>query len=175
MRLVTLLPAMVIAPAGLICYGMTAQNQSHWFGYMAGVAMSNWGSYWYFTNTLVRIPFSESRSRSSDQSPVPEFRSETNVQAYAMDSYNANVAEMLVIMNLGKQAISFGMGFGLLNWVLEHGYATIVAGAFTAVLCVDTFAVIPFWFFGKKIRQATSVGRLARMHQRSIIDPNMTH
>lgn len=55
MRLVTLLPAMVVAPAGLICYGMTAQKQGHWFGYMAGVAMSNWGSYWYFTNTLVSI------------------------------------------------------------------------------------------------------------------------
>lgn len=68
-----------------------------------------------------------------------------------MDSYNANVAEMLVIMNLGKQAISFGMGFGLLDWVLQHGYATIVAGAFTAVLCVDTFAVLPFWFFGRRL------------------------
>jgi len=100
---------------------------------------------------------------------------ELTIQAYAMDSYNSNVAEMLVIMNLGKQAISFGMGFGLLDWVTEHGYANIVAGAFTAVLCVDTFAVLPFWFFGKKIRKATSVGRLARMHQRSIIDPNMTH
>lgn len=53
MRLVILLPAMVIAPAGLICYGMTAQNKGHWFGYMAGVAMTNWGAYWYFTNTLV--------------------------------------------------------------------------------------------------------------------------
>lgn len=92
-----------------------------------------------------------------------------------MDSYNANVAEMLVIMNLGKHAISFDMGFGLLNWVLEHGYAIIVAGAFTTVLCVDTFTVLPFWYFGKKIRKATSVGRLARMHERSIIDPNMTH
>ena len=53
MRLTVLFPAMVIAPAGLICYGMTAANQGHWFGYMAGVAMTNWGSYFYFTNTLV--------------------------------------------------------------------------------------------------------------------------
>ena len=29
--------------------------------------------------------------------------------------------QMLVITNLGKQAISFGMGYGVLNWVLEHG------------------------------------------------------
>ena len=92
-----------------------------------------------------------------------------------MDSHNANVAEMFVMMNLGKQAISFGIGFGLLDWVLEHRYASIVVGVFTAVLCVDTFAVLSFWFFGKTIRKATSVGRLTRMHEQIIIDPNMTH
>jgi len=92
-----------------------------------------------------------------------------------MDSYNSNVAEMLVIMNLGKQAISFGMGYGVLNWVLDYGYDKIIAGAFTIVLALDTFAVILFYFFGKRIRQFTSVGPLSRMHQRSIIDPNMTH
>jgi len=53
MRLTVLFPAMIIAPAGLICYGMTAAKQAHWFGYMAGVAMTNWGAYFYFTNTLV--------------------------------------------------------------------------------------------------------------------------
>ena len=92
-----------------------------------------------------------------------------------MDSYNANIPEMLVIMNLGKQAISFGMGYGVLNWVLENGYAKIISGAFAAVLAVDTFFVFIFYFWGKKIRAATSRGALARMHQRSIIDPNMTH
>lgn len=30
--------------------------------------------------------------------------------AYAVDSYQANTSEMLIAMNLGKQAISFGMG-----------------------------------------------------------------
>lgn len=97
------------------------------------------------------------------------------MQAYAIDSYNSNVAEMLVIMNLGKQAISFGMGYGLLDWVSEYGYDKIIAGAFTVVLALDTFAMLGFYFFGKKIRRKTSVGPLARMHQRSIIDPNMTH
>jgi len=69
---------------------------------MAGVAMTNWGAYFYFTNTLVRV--------------FLQFK--TNFKAYAIDSYNSNVAEMLVIMNLGKQAIiSFGMGYGVLDWV----------------------------------------------------------
>jgi len=54
MRLIVLLPAMVIAPAGLICYGVTAQNTGHWMGLMAGVAMTSWAAYFYFTNTLVK-------------------------------------------------------------------------------------------------------------------------
>lgn len=70
MRLGVLLPAMLIAPAGLILYGMTAQKQLHWVGYFAGVAMTDWGSYFYFTFTL----------------------------AYAVDSYQANTSEMLIAM-----------------------------------------------------------------------------
>jgi hypothetical protein len=92
-----------------------------------------------------------------------------------MDAYNANIPEMLVIMNLGKQAISFGMGYGVLDWVLEDGYANIIAGAFTAVLAANLLMAIPFYIWGKKIRRWTSSGALARMHQRSIMDPGMVH
>lgn len=45
MRLGVLIPAAIIAPCGLIVYGLTAQHQLHWFGYFAGVAMTDWGSY----------------------------------------------------------------------------------------------------------------------------------
>ncbi|KAF9892977.1 hypothetical protein FE257_000569 [Aspergillus nanangensis] len=93
MRLPVMLPAMLIAPAGLIVYGFTAERNLHWMGYFAGVAMDQFGSYFYFTITL----------------------------AYAVDSYYANTSEMLIAMNLGKQAISFGMGSYLLDWILESG------------------------------------------------------
>lgn len=83
MRLGVMIPAMVIAPAGLVVYGLTAQNNLHWVGYFAGVAMVDWSSYFYFTFAL----------------------------SYAVDSYNANTSEMLIAMNIGKQAISFGMGY----------------------------------------------------------------
>lgn len=82
MRLGVILPAMVIGPAGLVVYGLTAQYNLHWVGYFAGVAMVDWAALFYFTFTL----------------------------AYAIDSYNANSAEMLIAMNVGKNAISFGMG-----------------------------------------------------------------
>jgi hypothetical protein len=125
MRLGVLLPAMLIvcpssltplkipllipssqAPAGLVVYGVTAQNQLHWIGYFAGVAMTDWGSYFYFTFTL----------------------------AYAVDSYPANTSEMLIAMCIGKQIISFAFGLYLLEWVETSGYVVIIAGVFVAGL-----------------------------------------
>ncbi|KAF2841196.1 MFS general substrate transporter [Patellaria atrata CBS 101060] len=138
MRLIVLLPAMLIAPAGLIVYGLTAERNLHWFGYFAGVAMCNWGAYFYFTFTL----------------------------AYAVDSYTANMSEMLIAMNLGKQAISFGMGLYLLDWILEIGYAKVIAGIFCGVLLANNLALIPFMLWGKKIRVFTSKTGLARLHNR---------
>lgn len=74
MRLGVLLPALLVAPAGLILFGMTAQKDLHWIGYFFGVAMVQWAAYFYFTVTL----------------------------AYAVDSYTANLSEFLIIANLGK-------------------------------------------------------------------------
>jgi hypothetical protein len=139
MRLGVLLPAMLIGPAGLIVYGYTAQDNLHWFGYFAGVAMVNWSAYFYFTFSL----------------------------AYAVDSYTVNLSEMLIAMNLGKQAISFAMGFKLLTWILENGYVNVIAGIFCGVLAANDVALLVFMFFGKKIRIATSKTWLARMHKRT--------
>lgn len=52
MRLGVMLPAMIIGPAGLILYGLAAQNDLHWIAYFVGVAMVDWASYFYFTFAL---------------------------------------------------------------------------------------------------------------------------
>lgn len=52
MRLGVLWPAAIIAPCGLIIYGFTAQQNLNWVGYFVGVAMCDWGSYFFFTFTL---------------------------------------------------------------------------------------------------------------------------
>ncbi|KAJ5918107.1 MFS transporter [Penicillium verhagenii] len=57
--------------------------------------------------------------------------------AYAVDSYYANTSEMLIAMNLGKQAISFGMGSYLLEWILERGYAVVISGISGGVLLAN--------------------------------------
>ncbi|KAK6858767.1 hypothetical protein PG995_005331 [Apiospora arundinis] len=81
MRLGVMLPAMVIAPAGLILYGLTAEHNLHWMGYLMGNGMMSWGAYFYFSFAL----------------------------AYAVDSYNTNTSEMLIAMNLGNFGLSINL------------------------------------------------------------------
>ncbi|KAK4034364.1 major facilitator superfamily domain-containing protein [Parachaetomium inaequale] len=140
MRLGVMLPVMLLAPAGLIVYGFAAERDLHWVAYFAGVAMNNFASYFYFTFTL----------------------------AYAIDSYTANVSEMLIAMNLGKQAISFGMGLDLLNWVLQHGYAVMIAGVFCVVVLVNNLTLVVFMLWGKRIRRFMASTWLARVHRASV-------
>ncbi|OKP15099.1 hypothetical protein PENSUB_2247 [Penicillium subrubescens] len=139
MRLPALFPALLLAPAGLIVYGFTAERNLHWIGFFAGVAMDQFASYFYFTFTL----------------------------AYAVDSYYANTSEMLIAMNLGKQAISFGMGSYLLDWILSRGYAVVISGIFGGVLLANNLMVIVFILFGKRIRRWTAHSWLGKLHQRT--------
>lgn len=138
MRLGVMIPAMVIAPAGLILYGLTAERNLHWIGYFFGGGMTQWAGYFYFSFAL----------------------------AYAVDSYNANTSEMLIAMNLGKQAISFGLSVNLLDWVLDTGYAVVISGIFCAVLVLNNFMLIVFMIWGKEIRKSMAGSWLAKFHGR---------
>jgi hypothetical protein len=140
MRLGVMLPAMLIAPAGLIVFGFAAERKLTWVAYFAGVVLTQFSSYFYFTFTL----------------------------AYAIDSYTSNISEMLIAMNLGKQAISFGMGIDLLEWVLQYGYAVMIAGVFGGLLLANNLALLVFMAWGKKIRAFMARTWLARVHRSSI-------
>lgn len=140
MRLGVILPAMLIAPAGIILYGFAAEKDLHWTAYFFGVGMDQWGALFYFSFTL----------------------------AYAVDSYQANTSEMLIAMNLGKQAISFGMGIYLLDWILERGFAVTISGIFAGILLANNLMLIVFMIWGKKIRIFMTKTWLARLHKRTI-------
>ena len=86
----------------------------------------------------------------------------------------ANTSEMLIAMCVGKQLISFAFGIYLLDWVLEDGYAAIVAGAFCAVLFVNNLMILPFQIYGKRIRTYYAGTWLAKMHRRTVKQV-MTH
>jgi hypothetical protein len=85
-----------------------------------------------------------------------------------MDSYEANVPEMLIAMNIGKQAISFGFGYEVINWITKDGYVTVFAGIFCSVLLVNNLAVFVFLVFGKRLRAWYPRTRLAKIHKGSI-------
>lgn len=108
--------------------------------------MCDWGSYFFFSFTL----------------------------AYAVDSYQANTSEMLIAMCVGKQLISFGFGLDLLDWILDSGYAIIIAGVFTAVLLANNLALLIFIFYGKRIRTFYHNTWLSKMHKDTITQV-MTH
>ena len=139
MRLGALLPPMIIAPVGLVIYGCTAQFHLHWIGFFFGVGMCQFAAYFYFTYTM----------------------------AYAVDSYSASLPELLIATNLGKSAISFGMGYGVIEWVNQYGYATMIAGAYMAILLSITSVVIVFMIWGKRIRIFMHNSWIGQLHQRA--------
>ncbi|KAJ9165407.1 MFS general substrate transporter [Coniochaeta hoffmannii] len=139
-RLWCLVPVIFIAPASLILYGYSAERQLHWVGLVFGVGLFQFGSFFYMTYTL----------------------------AYAMDSYESNVPEMLIAMNIGKQSISFGFGFKILDWIAQYGYVKVFAGIFTGVMTINNLAVVIFLVWGKDMRRWIAQTWLARMHRRSL-------
>lgn len=70
-------------------------------------------------------------------------------------------------MNMGKTVISFGVGFKVLDWVEERGYATIIAGILSGVLFVNCAMVVVFMVVGKRMRVWYSTSRLQRMQRRT--------
>ena len=138
MRLGVLLIPALVTPAGLILYGLTAQRGLHWIGFFLGAGILAWGSYFFFSFTV----------------------------AYAVDSYFANTSEMLIAMNIGKQAISFGFGYAVVDWVMQRGYAVVVAGIFTGVLLANNLMVIVFMLWGKRIRRFMASTKLSKLHRR---------
>lgn len=52
MRLISLVPAILITPAGILCYGLTAYYKKHWIGMFIGNAMFQCGAYMGYVITL---------------------------------------------------------------------------------------------------------------------------
>ncbi|KAI0435770.1 putative MFS transporter [Xylaria telfairii] len=139
MRLGVMLPAMIVGPVGLVVYGLTAQLNLHWIGYFFGAGMASWCGYFYYSFTL----------------------------AYAVDSYNSNTSEMLMAMNVGKQLVSFGLGFKVLDWILQSSYAAVISAGFGGVLLANNLFLVVFMIWGKNIRRFMSTSWLARLHGRA--------
>lgn len=87
--------------------------------------------------------------------------------AYALESHQSSVPEILIAMNLGKQAISFAFGFSIVDWIMSVGYMKIFSGIFCGVQLINNLMVVVFLLRGKKIRIFLSQSWLGRMHSES--------
>ncbi|CAK7218922.1 hypothetical protein SBRCBS47491_003670 [Sporothrix bragantina] len=139
MRLGVLLVPMLVGPAGLLLYGLAADRKLAWPAFFVGSGLMSWSGYFYFAFTI----------------------------AYAVDAHFANTSEMLIAINVGKQAVSFGFGNAVLQWVVSvpHGYAVVVGGIFVGVLAANNLVVVIFMVWGKAIRQTMARSWLARLHR----------
>ncbi|KAI0467362.1 putative MFS transporter [Xylaria cf. heliscus] len=138
MRLGVMLPAMIVGPVGLVVYGLTAQLNLHWIGFFFGAGMASWCGYFFYSFTL----------------------------AYAVDSYNTDTSEMLMAMNVGKQLVSFGLGFKVLDWIMQSSYAAVISAGFGGILLANNLFLIVFMIWGKNIRRFMATSWLARLHGR---------
>jgi hypothetical protein len=140
MRLGVLLIPMLLGPAGVVLYGFTAELRLHWVGYLLAAGLFAFSGFIYFSLTV----------------------------AYAVDSYFASTSEMLIAMNLGKQAVSFGFGFKVVEWVVQHGCAVIIAGIFGGVLLANNLMVVVFMVWGKRIRRFMASTWIAELHRETM-------
>lgn len=92
----------------------------------------------------------------------------TYTLAYAMDSYESKMPEMLIAMNIGKMSISFAFGYKVIDWVQAEGYIKVFAGIFCGALTINNLFVFVFLIFGKWFRRWLSTTGLSKMHRESL-------
>jgi hypothetical protein len=156
-RLWSLIIVFFVSPAALILYGYSAEDKLHWFGLVFAVGMFQFG-----------MSEGTASGSSTNLTCTGAFFYLTYTLAYAMDSYEATIPEMLIAMNLGKQAISFAFGFKVIDWVQSYGFIKVFAGIFCGAITINNLFVFVFLIFGKWSRQWLSTTALARMHRESI-------
>ncbi|KAF9776960.1 hypothetical protein IL306_004784, partial [Fusarium sp. DS 682] len=156
-RLWSLAVVFFVSPAALILYGYSAGDHLHWFGLLFAVGMFQFGMCYgaaFRPQALICL--------------IGAFFYLTYTLAYAMDSYEAKIPEMLIAMNIGKQSISFAFGYKVIDWVQAYGYIKVFAGIFCGAQTINNLFVFVFLIFGKWSRRWLSTTALAKMHRESM-------
>ncbi|KAJ5112669.1 hypothetical protein N7532_000714 [Penicillium argentinense] len=126
MRLPAIMVGAITGPLALALYGCGIKWQMHWIVPTIGIGLIN------FTITQA-----------------------TNVSlVYTIDSYRPIAGEIVVTQLAFKSAFGFLLGFYTNPWVEKHGY-NVAYGEMAAICGGVLIFWIPFFFWGKKIRQIT--------------------
>ncbi|CAK1366123.1 putative MFS-type transporter [Cercospora beticola] len=128
-RLPIMFPALIIATAGIWCFGFSAGNPGTgvWAGMVVGLGMIS-----YALLSVPSVGFS-----------------------YLIDSYGPLAADAFVMTTIARGVVSFAYSFFVSNWVMSAG-PEIPFGVFGGILGLFTILTVPVWLFGKRMRIATA-------------------
>jgi hypothetical protein len=127
-RLVTALPSLFIATAGIIIFGVVGQNPSPhgWVGLQFGIAMNSFGLM---------------------QAPSVGFN-------YLIESYPSISGDCFVAVTCARAIIAFAWTFFAGTWVTEKGAAEPF-GIFGMLMGLFGLLTLPVMIWGKRLRIAT--------------------
>ena len=69
-----------------------------------------------------------------------------------------------LVATAAKSALSFGMGFKIVTWILDKGFL-VMGMTFTAVMFLICFTGIFFIIYGKAIRRWTGKWKVSHVHK----------
>ncbi|KAM3417449.1 hypothetical protein BST61_g5695 [Cercospora zeina] len=128
-RLPMMFPPLIIAIAGIWCFGFSAGNPGSgvWAGLVVGFGMIAFG--------LMQVP-------------SVGFN-------YLIDSYGPRAADAFVMTTVSRGVVSFAYSFFVTDWVKSAG-PEVPFGIFGGILGLFTVLTVPMWLFGKRMRIATA-------------------
>ncbi|KAF2208677.1 hypothetical protein CERZMDRAFT_114410 [Cercospora zeae-maydis SCOH1-5] len=128
-RLPIMFPALIIATAGMWCFGFSAGNPGDgvWAGMVVGLGMISFA--------IMQVP--------------------SVGFSYLIDSYGPLAADAFVMTTISRGVVSFAYSFFVTDWVKSAG-PEIPFGIFGGILGLFTVMTVPMWLFGKRMRIATA-------------------
>jgi hypothetical protein len=128
-RLLTALPSLFIATAGILIFGFVAQNPSPtgWVGLQFGIGMVAFGLM---------------------QAPSVGFN-------YLIESYQSISGDCFVAVTSARSVVAFAYTFFVGSWVTDRGPAEPF-GIFGMLMGVFGLLTVPVWIWGKRLRIATA-------------------
>ncbi|KAJ9271366.1 hypothetical protein DTO212C5_2716 [Paecilomyces variotii] len=126
MRLPALVLSLISSPLSCLLYGFGFGKQLPWIVPVIGIALVNF--------TIVQA---------------------NNIALlYILDSYRPIAGEVIVTQSVFKAIFGFLLSFYTKTWILESGYVTVF-GVLAGISAGIFLGMIPFFFWGDRIRRAT--------------------
>ncbi|CAK7216214.1 hypothetical protein SEUCBS140593_002800 [Sporothrix eucalyptigena] len=80
---------------------------------------------------------------------------------YAVDCYKPVAGQIMVIATVVKNTFGFGMGYYIVDWIIEDGYIPLFMCELGLIVGPAVLGLVFFYFFGKRLRK---LSRHSKVH-----------